>query len=149
GKQDQVSPSLVTTRTSRARMGSRPAVDPRWLLNDQGEAAGATGSCSPLNFWGLYMNPTHAVLWRDEAAIDLGNLGQGFNDLPRGMNNLRQVVGMAGFVDADGTQTAHAFLASPGTKMQDLGVVGNDDFGFGFSINDAGEIVGISANKDF
>ncbi len=32
GEQDQVSPSLATTRTSRARVGSRPAVDSRWLL---------------------------------------------------------------------------------------------------------------------
>ncbi|HEX8711510.1 MAG TPA: hypothetical protein VF730_06530 [Terracidiphilus sp.] len=117
-----------------------------WAVNDRGDAAGATGSCAPLNFWGLYLNPTHAVLWRNGVGIDLGNLGGTNNNLPHGMNNLGQVVGES---DLAGDQTAHAFLASPGTKMQDLGTVGSDTFSFGFGINDAGEVVGISANADF
>jgi probable HAF family extracellular repeat protein len=121
-----------------------------WAINDLGQMAGASGSCGPLNFFtSLYFNPTHILLWQNGVATDLGNLGQLFNNLPHGMNNRGQVVGMAGYVDPNGNQTAHAFLASPGTKMQDLGVVGNDDFSFGFGINDAGEIVGLSANKDF
>ena len=119
-------------------------------VNDRGDAAGATGSCAPLNpLFLFYLNPTHAVLWRNGAAIDLGNLGEQFNNLPHGMNNLGQVVGEAGEYDSNNNPTAHAFLANPGMKMQDLGVVGNDDYSFGFSINDAGEIVGLSANADF
>ena len=118
-----------------------------WTVNDRGDAAGATGSCAPLNpLTLLYLNPTHSVLWRDGVAIDLGNLGGEFNNLPHGMNNLGQVVGES---DLAGDQTAHAYLASPGTKMQDLGTVGSDTYSFGFSINDAAEIVGISANADF
>jgi probable HAF family extracellular repeat protein len=118
-----------------------------WTVNDLGQAAGATGGCAPFNpFGALYLNPTHAVLWQNGTAIDLGNLGGTTNNLPHGMNNLGQVVGES---DLAGDQTAHAFLASAGTKMQDLGVVGNDSFSYGFSINDAGEIVGISANADF
>ena len=121
-----------------------------WAVNDRGDAAGATGSCAPFNpSSGLYLNPTHVVLWRNGAAIDLGNLGQEFNNLPHGMNNLGQVVGEAGEYDSNNHPTAHAFLASPGTKMQDLGVVGNDDYSFGLSINDAGEIVGVSASASF
>lgn len=116
-------------------------------VNDRGDAAGSTGSCAPLNpILLLYLNPTHAVLWRNGAAIDLGNLGGSFNNLPHGMNNLGQVVGES---DLAGDQTAHAFLASEGSKMQDLGVVGNDNYSFGFGINNAGEIVGLSANADF
>lgn len=118
-----------------------------WAINDVGQMAGASGSCGPLNFFtSLYFNPTHALLWQDGVATDLGNLGGTYNNLPHGMNNLGQVVGMS---DLAGDETAHAFLASPGTKMQDLGTVGNDTFSFGFSINDAGEIVGVSANADF
>lgn len=118
-----------------------------WAVNDRGEAAGATGGCSPLNPLGaLYLNPTHAVLWRDGDAIDLGNLGGTTNNLPHGMNNLGQVVGES---DLPGDQTAHAFLASAGTKMQDLGTVGSDTFSYGFGINDGGDIVGLSANADF
>lgn len=120
-------------------------------INDRGDAAGASGTCGPLNpILLLYLNPTHAWFWRNGAAIDLGNLGGANNNLPHGMNNLGQVVGES---DLAGDQTAHAFLASPGTKMQDLGTVqdqvDNDTYSFGFGINDAGEIVGISANADF
>lgn len=116
-------------------------------VNDRGDAAGASGSCAPLNpTLLLYLNPTHAVLWRHGVATDLGNLGGQFNNLPHGMNNLGQVVGES---DLAGDQTAHAFLASPGTKMQDLGTVGSDTYSFGFGINDAGDIVGLSANADF
>jgi probable HAF family extracellular repeat protein len=116
-------------------------------VNDRGDAAGASGSCAPLNPILLFpLNPTHALLWHDGVATDLGNLGGEFNNLPHGMNNLGQVVGES---DLAGDQTAHAFLASAGTKMLDLGVVGNDYYSFGFGINDSGEIVGLSANADF
>jgi probable HAF family extracellular repeat protein len=116
-------------------------------VNDRGDAAGASGSCAPLNpILLLYLNPTHALLWRNGVATDLGNLGGEFNNLPHGINNLGQVVGES---DLAGDQTAHAFLASARTKMQDLGVVGDDYYSFGFGINDAGEIVGLSANADF
>ena len=116
-------------------------------VNDRGDAAGASGSCAPINpILLLYLNPTHALIWRKGVATDLGNLGGESNNLPHGMNNLGQVVGES---DLAGDQTAHAFLASAGAKMQDLGVVGNDYYSFGFSINDAGEIVGLSANADF
>ena len=116
-------------------------------VNDRGDAAGSSGDCAPLNpILLFYLNPTHALLWRNGVAIDLGNLGGKSNNLPHGMNNLGQVVGES---DLPGDQTAHAFLASPGTKMQDLGVVGDDYSSFGFGINDAGEIVGLSANADF
>lgn len=118
-----------------------------FAVNDRGDAAGSSGSCAPLNpILLLYLNPTHALLWRNGEAIDLGNLGGEFNHLPHGMNNLGQVVGES---DLAGDQTAHAFLANAGMKMLDLGVVGNDYYSFGFGINDAGEIVGLSANADF
>jgi probable HAF family extracellular repeat protein len=120
-------------------------------VNDRGDAAGSSGSCAPLNpILLLYLNPTHALLWRNGEAINLGNLGGMYNNLPHGMNNLGQVVGES---DLPGDQTAHAFLASPGTKMQDLGTVqdqvDNDTYSFGFGINNGGEIVGLSANADF
>ena len=120
-------------------------------VNDRGDAAGSSGDCAPLNpILLLYLNPTHALLWRKGVAIDLGNLGGEFNHLPHGMNNLGQVVGES---DLPGDQTAHAFLASPGKKMQDLGTVqdqvDNDAYSFGFGINDGGEIVGLSASADF
>lgn len=120
-------------------------------VNDRGDAAGSSGDCASLNpILLFYLNPTHALLWRNGVAIDLGNLGGKSNNLPHGMNNLGQVVGES---DLPGDQTAHAFLASPTTKMQDLGTVqdpvDNDTYSFGFGINDGGEIVGLSASADF
>lgn len=41
------------------------------------------------------------------------------------------------------------FLWTADTKMQDLGVVGNDYFSIGLGIYDAGQIVGVSVNQDF
>jgi probable HAF family extracellular repeat protein len=118
-----------------------------FAVNDRGDAAGVSGSCAPLNpILLLYLNPTHALLWQNGVATDLGNLGGMYNNLPHGINNLGQVVGES---DLAGDQTAHAFLASAGTKMQDLGTVGTDTYSFGFGINDAGKIVGLSANADF
>ena len=120
-------------------------------VNDRGDAAGSSGDCAPLNpILLFYLNPTHALLWRNGVAIDLGNLGGKSNNLPHGMNNLGQVVGES---DLPGDQTAHAFLASAGTKMQNLGTVQDqvdtDTYSFGFGINDGGEIVGLSASADF
>ena len=118
-----------------------------FAVNDRGDAAGSSGSCAPINpILLLYLNATHALLWHNGVATDLGNLGGTTNNIPHGMNNLGQVVGES---DLAGDQTAHAFLASAGTKMQDLGTVGSDTYSFGFGINDGGEIVGLSANADF
>ncbi|HEV2132672.1 MAG TPA: hypothetical protein VGR47_00275 [Terracidiphilus sp.] len=146
----QFKPAVWTNGAVQALSTGSDADGLVMAVNDRGDAAGSTGSCAPLNpLFLIYLNLTHVVLWRNGVAIDLGNLGQQFNNLPHGMNNLGQVVGEAGEYDANNNPTAHAFLASPGTKMQDLGVVGNDDYSFGFGINDAGEIVGLSANADF
>lgn len=118
-----------------------------FTINDEGQVAGSSGTCAPINPISLqYLSPVHALLWQNGTATDLGSLGGAFNNQPHGMNNLGQVVGES---DLAGDQTAHAFLASAGTKMQDLGTVGNDTYSFGFGINDAGQIVGISANADF
>jgi probable HAF family extracellular repeat protein len=119
-----------------------------FAINDWGQVAGASGSCAPLNpVWGFYFLPSHALLWKNGYAIDLGNLGGAMNNLAHDVNNLDQVVGGS---DLAGDATSHAFLWTPDTrKMQDLGTLSGDFYSFGLGINDAGQIVGISANADF
>ena len=120
-------------------------------INDLGQAAGGSGNCAPFNpIWIWYFQPVHALLWKNGAAIDLGNLGGALNNFAHGLNNLGHVVGSS---DLAGDQTSHAFLWTPETTMQDLGTVNDavddDTFSIGLGINDAGQIVGISANADF
>jgi probable HAF family extracellular repeat protein len=120
-------------------------------INDRGEAAGGSGGCAPFNpIWIWYFQPVHALLWKNGAAIDLGNLGGALNNFAHGINNLSQVVGSS---DLAGDQTSHAFLWTPATKMRDLGTVNDavddDTFSVGLGINDAGQVVGVSASADF
>jgi probable HAF family extracellular repeat protein len=84
------------------------------------------------------------VLWdRDGSVTDLGNLGGSYN-VASAINNRGDVVGGA-LSAIDGT--IHAFLASKGKPMQDLGA-----FPGAFvttatcckTINDRGEVVGIA-----
>lgn len=122
-----------------------------YSINDQGDVVGASGSCAPLNpVWGFYFNPTHALLWQKGVATDLGNLGGAFNNFAHHVNNRDEVVG---FSDLPGDQTSHAFLWTSAANIQDLGTVNdsiNDDtYSVGLGINDASQIVGVSASADF
>jgi probable HAF family extracellular repeat protein len=74
---------------------------------------------------------THAVVWQNGTATDLGTLG-GAQSTAGGLNNLGQVAGSS----QTSTGASHAFLWSNGT-MTDLGV----SF-FPAAINDNGVIVG-------
>jgi len=108
---------------------------------------GASGTCAPFNpIWQFNFLPAHALLWNQQVAIALGNLGGSFNNMAHAVNNFGQVVGGS---DLPGDQTSHAFLWTAKTKMQDLGVVGNDFYSFALAIDDDGQIVGVSANADF
>jgi probable HAF family extracellular repeat protein len=120
-------------------------------INDWGQVVGASGTCSAFNPNFLFnLNPVHALLWQNGVAIDMGNLGGAFNNFGHDINNWGQVVGGS---DLAGDLTSHAFVWSPGSKMQDLGAVSDslDDDGYsvGLGINDEGQIVGLSASADF
>jgi probable HAF family extracellular repeat protein len=119
-------------------------------LNDLGQAVGATGTCAnsalpPLAFG------AHAVLWeRDGSVRDLGNLGSKAVNIAFSINNLGQVVGFSSLTDQstpfDGT---HAFLWTRETgKMRDLGTLSGDAVSGGESINDKGDVVGLSFDHE-
>jgi probable HAF family extracellular repeat protein len=112
-------------------------------INDSGQVVGSSGLCSNT---AIPPAPSgqHAVLWdKDGSPTDLGNLGGSYN-VASAINNRGDVVGGA-LSAIDGT--IHAFLASKGKRMQDLGA-----FPGAFvttatcckTINDRGEVVGIA-----
>jgi probable HAF family extracellular repeat protein len=104
-------------------------------INDHGQAVGATGLCSALT-----TAITHAVLWQDGSAIDLGNLGSQKFNWGITINERGQVAGTAG-VTGDATQ--HAFFWDNGL-MRDLGVLAGDVQSGGNGINNKGQVVGTS-----
>jgi probable HAF family extracellular repeat protein len=120
-------------------------------INDNGDAVGASGTCSIFNTNFLYnLAPVHALLWENGKTTDLGNLGgitgEAGGNIAYDINNQGQVVGDS---DLPGDTTFHAFLWTRSTGMQDLGVVSGDVASVSISINDAGSIVGASLDAEF
>ena len=122
-----------------------------YSINDSGEVAGASGTCTTFN--PNFLNSllaVHALLWENGKAIDLGNLGgqtgQAGGNIAYGINNQGQVVGNS---DLPGDTTFHAFLWTKRTGMQDLGTLSGDVASVSISINDAGSVVGASLDANF
>ena len=118
-------------------------------INDKGEVAGASGTCTPFNpNSGLYLNEAHALVWKDGKAIDLGNLGP--NGLPGagnhacGINNHGAAIG---HVSSDASTVAFLWTSEKG--MTSLGTLAGDLASFAIGINDEGLVVGQSINADF
>lgn len=121
-----------------------------WAVNDEGQAAGASGYCAQFNlFTGNSLQPLHAVLWDRGTMTDLGNLGgsgNGFGILAKNLNNQGQVVGLS---DLPGDKVFHAFLWTKATGMKDLGTLSGDVSSWGLAINDAGIVTGVSLDDQF
>ena len=117
-------------------------------INDKGQVAGTSGVCSALNpYTFVYVLSYHALLWDNKGAVtDLGNLGgtglAGPGNLALTLNNHGQVIGTSNLNDT----IFHAFLwPNPKTgKMQDLGTLPGDVNSGALSINDRGDVVGVS-----
>jgi probable HAF family extracellular repeat protein len=116
-------------------------------INDNGQVAGASGPCSTLNpATGVYILSSHALLWEKDGWVrDLGNLGGtgafGPGNLAHELNNQGQVVGTS---DLKGDTSFHAFLWTRETGMRDLGTLSGDVNSGAISINERGEVVGVS-----
>jgi probable HAF family extracellular repeat protein len=122
-----------------------------FMINDNGQAVGASGICTTFNPINLYnLVPVHALLWEKGKATDLGNLGgttgQAGGNIALDINNQGQVVGNS---DLSGDTTFHAFLWTRRTGMQDMGTLSGDVASLSISINDAGLIVGASLDESF
>jgi probable HAF family extracellular repeat protein len=113
-----------------------------YAINNHSQAVGQSGPCGVEVSLGL---PSHAMLWQNNKAINLGSLGGTLNNLAQDINDKGQVVGLS---DLRGDDTFHAFLWQQ-NKMTDLGALPGDIHSNGESINIEGEVVGRSANADF
>ena len=109
-------------------------------INNQGQAAGASGACGPPLSLGY--GDTHAVLWTGGSPMDLGNLGGTNFNAGTAVNDHGQVAGVSGL---SGNTTYHAFFWQKGT-MTDLGVLPGDVNSTAFGINNKGQVVGQSCD---
>jgi len=85
-------------------------------------------------------------MWQNGKATDLGNLGgtgRAFGTIALSINQQGQVVGNS---DLHGDKANHAFLWSKENGMKDLGTLPGDLLSGGISINDRGEVVGVSVD---
>jgi probable HAF family extracellular repeat protein len=122
-----------------------------FAINDNGQAVGATGECTGFLINGdlTYLHGLHAVLWdADGAPHDLGNPGGvagGGGNTAFSINNRGQVVGHMGRAGGP----AQGYLWTKETGIQLLGTLPGDFTSVALSINDTGDIVGISLDPEF
>jgi probable HAF family extracellular repeat protein len=118
-------------------------------VNDNGEAAGGTGSCGSFNTITLTnLVPLHAVLWQDGKPMDLGNLGGDghFAGIyATGLNSVRQVVGVS---DTTGDASFHGFLWQDG-HISDLEPLPADSYSYATAISDKALVLGLSIDANF
>jgi probable HAF family extracellular repeat protein len=98
-------------------------------LNDQGQAVGSTGTCTSFAI--------HAVLWENDTASQLADLGHTGSDA-YAINDHGQAVGYV--VSADGTTFVASLWQNGGVK--DLGILPGDSASFATGINNRGQVVG-------
>jgi len=115
-------------------------------INDSGQVAGGSGTCSTNNaINGLYLSPVHALLWDNQGNVtNLGSLGGAFGNQAHNINNRGQVVGAS---DLTGDLVFHGFVWSQSAGMQDLPPLQGDKYSVALSINDAGEVGGLSMDE--
>ena len=117
-------------------------------INDKGQIAGISGICG--GSVGA-LSAKHAVLWEGGAVTDLGNNlgGVGWNT-PLAINNEGVVVGFTNTANDVTVLDWHAFVWTRSSgKEHDLGVLPGDVISEATSINDQGQIVGVSFGAGF
>jgi probable HAF family extracellular repeat protein len=104
-------------------------------INDRGDAAGASGSCTA--------GAIRAVVWRNGTPTVLPGLGGVFN-IAFSINNKGDAAGQA---DLPGDATHHAVLWHNGA-VTDLGTINGLPVSLANAMNDHDQIVGFSQNQD-
>jgi probable HAF family extracellular repeat protein len=125
----------------------------QYTVTDHGSLGGGFSFAHDVNSRGqvvgrasLVSGHQHAFLWEDGVMRDLGTLPGGSFSEAFAINDLRQVVGFSTHDEATCTESTgcwHAFLWENGT-MTDLGALDGDVLSYAYSINNQGQIAGIS-----
>jgi len=105
-------------------------------INDQGEAVGASGTCTSIQ--------THAVLWKNGTAIPLPNLGRTGSDA-YAINDHDQI---AGFVTSPDGSTIFASIWQ-NREVTNLGTLPGDFAAFATGINNRAQVVGSTFDSTF
>ena len=121
--------------------------------NDQGQIVGASGNCAAFNTNSLFnLEAVHPLLWQNGTVTDLGTLGDssgmGGGNLAWDINNRGEVVGLSDLL-LNGSETFHGFIWNKATGMRDLGTLDGDFASVANSINERGDVVGLSVDSNF
>jgi probable HAF family extracellular repeat protein len=106
-------------------------------INDRGQAVGYSGTC---------LAATHAVVWKDNTAFVLQDLGGTKSNIAYAINNRGQAVGKVR--SADGT-TYVASLWQPDGTLTILGILPGDFAAFATGINNRDQVVGNNFDSSF
>ena len=106
-------------------------------LNNQGQAVGATGTCTSFAI--------HAVLWEDGHAFQLPDLGHTGSDA-YAINDHGQAVGYVSTADGS-TIVASLWQNGASGAVKNLGILPGDGAAFATGINNRGQVVGSTFNS--
>jgi probable HAF family extracellular repeat protein len=103
-------------------------------INDRGQAVGSSGTCTNISI--------HAVLWENDTAIPLKDLGQAGN-AAYAINDHGQIVGYVS--SADGTTIVASIWQNGGVTS--IPILPGDSAAFATGINNRGQVVGSTFNS--
>jgi uncharacterized membrane protein len=106
-------------------------------INDQVQAVGSSGTCTNIAI--------HAVLWENDTAFELPNLGQDGNDA-YAINDHGQAVGYVSTTDGT-TIVASLWPNGVHSAVTNLGILPGDGAAFATGINNRGQVVGSTFNS--
>jgi probable HAF family extracellular repeat protein len=106
-------------------------------MNDRGQAVGSSGTCSNIAI--------RAVLWEDDSAFELPNLGHDGN-AAYAVNDHGQAVGYVSTTDGS-TIVASLWPNGVHSAVTNLGILPGDGAAFATGINNRGQVVGSTFNS--
>lgn len=115
-------------------------------INDRGDAVGISGICDQAVG---RETARHMVLWKNNRAIDIGNIGGDAWNTPMAINRLGDVVGFANTQPGDDFSLHAFFRGHADSTPTDMGVLyPGDDMSQALGINNRDQVVGISCGDN-